>query len=243
MPTQDKLNILNPQLPLTATSSSTRHIDCPVDDTKQNAPLVPPGLANLNTQDIVANHIKKFQRYDLIDVKTWTDIMVAMARQLAKMYIEKCNAKTSAESTHMSFKSELPASALGLLLDTDQKGKAHDEEVIDHSDQKYEENPDMSTTTGNMRRTVHPPASINWPDRVSTQCMRDSDLWKFNTSMILDQGMVFIDQFPWDTRATSSGLNREKEGQEGSTPTSPPKDYQPSVIVQSPRSQMIHPTR
>jgi len=40
----------------------------------------------------------------------------------------------------MSFKSELPASALRLLLDTDQKGKAHDEEVIDHSDQDYEGN-------------------------------------------------------------------------------------------------------
>ena len=64
-----------------------------------------------------------------------------MARQLAKMYIKKCNTKrTSTESTPMSFKSELPASALRLLLDTDQKGKAHDEEVIDHSDQDYEGN-------------------------------------------------------------------------------------------------------
>ena len=166
-----------------------------------------------------------------------------MVRQLAKMYVEKRNTKrTSTKSTPMSFKSELPASALGLLLDTDQKGKAHDNEVIDHSDQDYEGNPDMSTTTGNTRRTVHPPAPTNWPDRVSAQCIRDSDLWKFNTSTILDQGVVFIDRFPWDTRAASSGLNREKEEQEGSPPAPPSKDYQPSVVVQSPRSQMIHPT-
>jgi len=118
-----------------------------------------------------------------------------------------------------------------------------DEEVIAHSDQDYKGNPDILTTTGNMRCTVHPPTPIDWPDRVSAQHMRDSDLRKFNTSMIPDQGVVFVDRFPWDTRAASSGLNREKEGQEGSPLTPPPKDYRPSVVVQSPRSRMMHPTR
>jgi len=167
---------------------------------------------------------------------------VATTRQLTKMYIEKHNAKrTSTESTPMSFKSKLPASTLGLLLDTNQKG-THNEEVIGHSDQDYEGNPDMLTTTGNTRHTVHHPAPIDWPDRVSAQHMRDSDLRKFNTSMIPDQGVVFIDQFPWDMRAASSGLNREKEGQEVSPLTPPPKDYRLSVVVQSPRLWMIHPT-
>ena len=305
MPTRDKPNVPNPQLPSMAASSLTRHVDRPVDDTEREAPLVSPGLIHPNTRnegtteplahatyrqlaadsgesesededsfmtveeqllpvweqegvtserrqcqlvirarDIVANHVKKFQKYDSIDARTRTDITVATARQLAKMYIKKRNAKrTSTESTPMSFKSELPASALGLLLDTDQKGKARDEEVIAHSNQDYEGNPDISTTTGNTRRTVHPPAPIDWPDRVSAQRMRDSDLWKFNTSTIPDQGVVFVDRFPWDTRAASSGLNREKEGQEGSPPTPPPKDYRPSVVVQSPRSRMMHPTR
>jgi len=51
MPTQDKPNIPNTQLPSTAASSSTRHINHPVDDPERNAPLVPPGLVNLNTHN------------------------------------------------------------------------------------------------------------------------------------------------------------------------------------------------
>jgi len=51
MPSQDKPNTPNPQLPLMAASLLTRHVDRPVDDPKWNAPLVPPGLIDPNTHN------------------------------------------------------------------------------------------------------------------------------------------------------------------------------------------------
>jgi len=197
-------------------------------------------------RSIIANYIEKLKKYDVVNSNTRDEITVATAARLAKTYVKNREAKVSSEaSTPMSFKSdhlELPPSTLGLFLDTEGTGAAHTEEVTDLNREDGETH-DPSTSTEDTRCTVHPPAPQDWPDRVSAQRARNEDIRKHQRSSIPDQGVVFVDRFPWDSWAASSGQVKEEDETSpgGIPPPLPPKD-RPSVVIQSPKSRMINPT-
>src|SRR6266571_1430478 len=192
-------------------------------------------------RSIVTNYIEKLRKYNEVDLKMCDEITVAMAVRLAKTYVKNHKAKATSEaSMPMSFKSnhlELPPSALGLFLDSEKTGTTHDEEVNDHN-KGDRETQDASTSTEGTRRTVHPPAPQDWPERVSAQRARNEDIRRHQRSSIPDQGVVFVDRFPWDSWAASSGQvkQEDKTSPGGVPPPLPPKD-RPSVMIQSPKSR------
>jgi len=62
----------------------------------------------------VANYIEAYQKYDLIKMKICNRIVICTTVQLAKVYVKRCNAKTSPKAnTPLSFNSSIIPSELG----------------------------------------------------------------------------------------------------------------------------------
>ena len=199
-----------------------------------------------HTRSIVVNYIEKLRKYDVVDSNMRNEIMVATAAQLAKTYVKNHEAKATSEaSTPMSFKSdhlELPPLALGLFMNTEGTGATQVEEVIDCNEED-KETQDPSTSTGDTRHTIHPLAPHDWPDRVSVQCTQNEDIRKHQQSTIPNQGVVFVDQFPWDSWAATGGqVKQEDKTSPGGIPPPLPPEDQPSIMIQSPKSRTALPT-
>jgi len=180
-------------------------------------------------REIVANYIEAYQKYNVIEVKIRDGIVIRTAVQIAKMYVEHCNAKTSPEAdTPTSVNSSLiDVTPSKLELFTQPSEEATERKLHSRKGKKgialttmTEDDEDMarpmaSTMTGATKHVVHPPAPKNWYDRISAQRAQNKDLRKHDESKIPDQEVVFNDHYPWDVWAAHGRPPEENEEPEG----------------------------